>query len=319
MWDPYRRQRLTRRTLAVALLVVIAFAIVVFFRPVAVARGFVDLLLRVRGFSYHAVETGSGRVGVIERSGPGIPLFFIHGFLAEARMWAPTLLRMDRDNHLLAMDLPGAGRSDPMPEGMTVRTLAAAAAEVMEQLDIDSATVVGNSLGGWIALVLALEHPERVSGLILVDSAGISFPPPPDAVILPRTVEQFEQAWPWTYSRMRSPPRFFARDVLRIRDIPAAESLLERLKNGSELLDGQLGRIRAPTLVVWGQLDRMIPREVGGRLAKQIKGADYREIPSCGHVPPVECPEDLVVMLEAFRAQHGGGGGRGGAPDPGSR
>jgi 2-hydroxy-6-oxonona-2,4-dienedioate hydrolase len=167
---------------------------------------------------------------------------------------------------------------------------------------VPSAIVVGNSLGGHVALDLALHAPERVRGLVLSGSSGLlerSFTRgvphrPSTAFVREKMTEVFYD-----------PAMVTAERVEEIRDRVSRRSCVLRVLRVSRSarrynLEDRLGEIRCPTLLVWGTEDRVTPRDVAIRFLDRIPAATIRLVPECGHAPMLEHPEAFARAVDEF-------------------
>jgi pimeloyl-ACP methyl ester carboxylesterase len=267
------------------------------------------------------LPTRAGRL-FIHRSGRGSPLLLIHGWLMSHYYFRNIIPALAADREIIALDLPGFGESDrPAPEAFAydLPAFADVVDEVMTALDIPRADILGASMGGGTALTLAARRPERVQRLILVSAAV--FPPPRlplEARLALAPGGQF--LFKHVFGR-----REFARGArdLSVRDpscidadwvdyfwarfnrAGAREASYACLKMLCTLSpnNGDPGRVRAPTLIAWGDEDRMVPLAMGKRLQRAIAGARLEVIPACGHMPHVERPEALVRAVRPFLAE----------------
>src|SRR5581483_634296 len=154
-------------------------------------------------------------------------------------------------------------------------------------------TLVGNSLGGWVAAWTALERPELIDRLVLVNAAGLS-----DAsgtlvetakTLRDPTVENMKAFVARAYHRHDPiPARAWPSIVASIRSRPTAR-IVGAFKE-ADLLDARASGIRARTTVLWGEADGVVPMELGRRFAKLIPGAELVTVKDCGHLPQQECP-----------------------------
>lgn len=229
----------------------------------------------VEGSTFRWRETGSGR-----------PLVLVHGLAGSWRWWRPLLPELAREHAVHALDLPGFGRlprTRPFELEAAVDWLARwfAAAEVAE------ADVVGHSLGGLVAARLAGRHPELVRRLVLVAPAGV---PGRGPLALTR---------PLVRAVLASSPRFLAllaRDAARSGPVTLATAALELLAAD---VRADVASVRAPTLVLVGTNDPLVPPAHGRELAQALPHAVVRELAS-GHVPMVERPGDVMRELRSF-------------------
>jgi pimeloyl-ACP methyl ester carboxylesterase len=247
-----------------------------------------------------------GRAIQLFTGGSGPPLLYLHG--AGVYWWMPVHDLLAARHRVLVPVHPGFGASQGFEEIEGMDDLVFHTLDVMDALRLERADVVGLSLGGWLAAELALRHPHRVNRLVLVDAAGTRVP----------GVEQADlfMAGP---ARARAllfaePDSTLARQV--VPDVPPPERL-EAVLRGREAaarllwnphvqyrkLTSRLGRIKAPTLVVWGAQDQVLPRPLGEAYRDGIPGATLTTIDGCGHLPPIEQPERFArVVLDFLKA-----------------
>jgi pimeloyl-ACP methyl ester carboxylesterase len=154
-------------------------------------------------------------------------------------------------------------------------------------------------MGGWIALRLALAHPERVSGLVLVDSAGLLFRPPPTRVLVARREVDLAENLELLFHRAPRVPRTLRRALAR-REPVVSLDLLASMVSRRDLVSDLLSSLDRPTLVIWGGSDRIIPPEVGEELARGIPGSSLVVLENAGHIPMFEAPRPFVDTVSGF-------------------
>src|SRR5579859_2686374 len=242
---------------------------------------------------------GTVPVTVSERgSGPGFVV--LHGGAGPQSVEGFADLLAER-GRVIVPTHPGFGGT-PRPEGLdSMRLLARVYAGLLGELGLTSVTVVGNSIGGWIAAEMALAGSPRISGVVLVDAAGLVLPdyPAPDFFSL-----SMAQVAELSYYR----PEAFRIDVDHLPEPAKAAMAGNRaalaLYGGPAMADpGLLDRlpgIAVPVLVVWGEADRMIPVEHGRAYAKAIPGATFEVIKEAGHLPQLETPDRLLAAVREF-------------------
>jgi 2-hydroxy-6-oxonona-2,4-dienedioate hydrolase len=243
-------------------------------------------------------------------SGPNVIL--LHGLGGDAGNWVMTVPALASKYHVWAPDQIGFGGSDKPLINYRVGTLVDFLEGFCKKLGIDKAAVVGNSLGGWTAMAFALAHPERVEKLVLVDSAGYSFvqagrnaPTRAEmATLNPSTLQGTKQLMSVIFANpsaipMLTPEAMFARH-LHSGDGYTINQFIDSILNGEDVLDGKLGGIKAPTLVIWGREDHLTPLASGQQFAKDIPGAQITILDKCGHVPQMECSAPFNAALTNF-------------------
>lgn len=172
---------------------------------------------------------------------------------------------------------------------------------LLEELDLSEVTVVGNSIGGWIAAEMAILDPARVGGYVIVDSVGIEVPGQPMADFYSLTPAQVAQ-------RAYHDPDRFGIDPTRLA--PEAQRLMAENRDtlavyaGSTMTDPTLARrlaaVSKPTLVVWGEADRIASSDYGVAFARAIPGAEFVLMRETGHLPQIETPDALIRIIREF-------------------
>jgi pimeloyl-ACP methyl ester carboxylesterase len=223
----------------------------------------------------------------------------IHGLGDNALTWKKILLApragWPEAVSLLAIDLPGSGRS-PIPQDSQdyqVRKIAQKLKQVLSP-QCPYWIAAGNSLGGWIATWLALDWPEGISKLILLDSAGLKkLDGDPVSVFSEPTVEGLKEFQKKAYYQTRDiPDHVWKAIVERMKQSNSGQVKMAQLP--SDDLDGKLHGVKSPTLVLWGEADQIIPMSTGKVLQSEIRGSIWRELPKCGHMPQKECPLEVI-------------------------
>ncbi|MEV7598053.1 alpha/beta hydrolase [Kitasatospora sp. NPDC089797] len=254
---------------------------------------------------------------------------FLHGLGGWTHNWAALIALLRDSVHCLALDLPGHGRSAPPADGITVRHQAEAVADHLTRTGHRRVHLVGNSLGGLTALHLAAQRPEAVATLTLLAPVLPALPPPQAA----RAALLALPGAPRLYARLlaaRSPDRqlddlyrLIYADPRRVRPEQRAAEARERLRRSvlphaprmlpegmravvrSSLHRGaaspwrQAGRITAPTLLVYGREDRLVPFRLAPRAYAAFRDARLLTLPDTGHVAMQEHP---AAVAAAFRA-----------------
>jgi pimeloyl-ACP methyl ester carboxylesterase len=250
----------------------------------------------VFGARLHYVDAGSGSVVVL-----------LHGLADDVGVWGSVMPALAAKHRVIALDQIGFGRSDKPLLGYQAGTFVEFLDGFLNELKIDRASLVGNSFGGWIAADFALTHPERIDRLVLCDAAGYAAVPKtmdPRALNALRLVsrEDIRYLGPLTFHNKR-----FYEDVdlafkqrVTAGDGYTINQLLDSMIRGEDVLDGRLGAIHKPTLIVWGREDRLIPLNFAQRFHKEITGSRLEVIDDCGHMPHVECADKFNHALLKF-------------------
>lgn len=262
-------------------------------------------LIEVDGMRLHLRDSGP-------KDAPAV--IMVHGFGGSLHSWEPWAQALSVDHRVIRFDLPGCGLSAPDSSGnySDARSMQLLIA-LMDQLGIARASIVGHSIGGRIAWTFAATHPQRVDKLVLVApdgfaSPGFAYGQAPD---VPASVELMRYVLPKPLLRMSLEPAYanasFLSDTLttRYHDLMLApgsrEALIARMRQ-TTLVDPVplLHRIQAPTLLVWGEADAMIPFANASDYLKAMAHVTLVSLPSVGHLPQEEAPEKSIVAVRDF-------------------
>jgi pimeloyl-ACP methyl ester carboxylesterase len=219
------------------------------------------------------------------RGGEGPALLFLHA-AGGAGVWHPFHGLLARHFEVLAPDHPGFGGSDDLPAVEAIDDLVYHYLDVLDRLGIERASVVGGSLGGWIAAELAVHSPERIDRLALLGAAGLRIPGHMATDLFLMTPDQVVAtlfAHPEKAAGMfpAEPDVEFILATYRDQAGLARYGWAPFLNNPK--LERRLHRITAPTLVLWADDDRVIPIEHGRLYAERIPNATLRIVEDCGH------------------------------------
>ncbi len=285
------------RVLAIVLLLLVIAGAVFYYKPLWVMDQQLRFTLWRAGVKSEYVEVGGYRLHYFEAPSTdgvsGTPLVLVHGLGARGEDWAKMIPALAAHGfHVYAPDLLGYGRSDMPDVDYSISTEEDSVVKFMQAMHLARADVGGWSMGGWVSMKLALDHPEMVDRLVLYDSAGIYFP----ATFGPDLFVPVDEAGISRLVKILSPvprviPDFAARAMLR--RFRANGWVVDRgmaaMTNGKDLLDFRLHDLKQPTLVVWGSRDDLIPLAVGKRIHELIPNSSLLVVDGCGHLAPSEC------------------------------
>lgn len=247
------------------------------------------------------------------RGGRGTPLLYLHSTAGEA-LPLPHLTGLAAHHEVHAPAHPGFLTSEGIEEIRDVEDYVYHYLAYLDAQGWDAVAVVGTSLGGWIAAEIAARYPERVHTLVLVDAVGIWIRETPLADIFAidgrhpeKLVEMLFHDTDHPVARLMRPPL-----GAEMRELPeeAVRNFMNAMATTARVgwnpllhdprLEALLPRVTARTLCLWGAEDRVAPLAYGERFAKLVPGAELQVIPRCGHLPPLERPEDFVAAVSAF-------------------
>jgi 2-hydroxy-6-oxonona-2,4-dienedioate hydrolase len=236
-------------------------------------------------------------------SGQGPAVVLLHGLGATKEVWMANFGALSAKYHVYALDQLGFGHSDkPMIE-YKIATWVDFLHSFMKSQNIGKATLVGNSLGGWIALDFAAQHPEMVDKLVLVDAAGLAWQGPLTVDLNPSSLAGWRTLLESLFYDKKIVTEAFALQVftdhLRNNDGYTIQRTVANFSQ-PQFEDGRLGSIHAPTLVLWGRNDELISVSRGEKLRDGISGSKLVEFEQCGHVPQLEKPAEFNQSLLEF-------------------
>jgi pimeloyl-ACP methyl ester carboxylesterase len=269
----------------------------------------------------HWIRIDGSLVNYVEM-GSGPPLVFIHGLSGSWQNWLENIPYFARHHRVVALDLPGFGASEMPREQITIKGYGAFVDRFLDALGIECAPIVGNSMGGYIAAEVAIAFGTRVEKLVLVSAAGISSQELRDERALAvlrrsRTILAMSTGWMATRSdtltRRPAVRRALMRLVAAHGDQLPAPLVAEQLRGSGkpgfvDALDAltnypivdRLERITAPTLIVWGQDDPLIPVRDAAVFQEHIENARTLLYEDTGHVAMFERPARFNRDVDAF-------------------
>jgi 3-oxoadipate enol-lactonase len=245
-----------------------------------------------------------------EEHGSGEPLLLIMGLGYTKDMWHRLLPAFAERYRVIVFDNRGVGESDVTPGPYTTKQLAADAAAILDAADVETAHVLGASLGGMIAQEFALSHPRRVRSLVLCcTTAGGPNSVPAEPWVLEvlqqrasmPVEEGIRASIPFTYDPGTPAERIEEDLAIRRRTYPTEEGYRAQLAAAlAHDASGWLERIRVPTLVVHGETDQLVPTVNGRRLAELIPAARLAVLPNAGHIFFTDQPERATAAVLEF-------------------
>jgi pimeloyl-ACP methyl ester carboxylesterase len=254
-------------------------------------------------------------------------LLMVHGLGDEADTWRHVFHPFTNDFHTLALDLPGFGRSDKPAVDYSPQFLMDSIIGLMDALNIHSSIIVGSSLGGILAHGLAVAHPERVSGLILVGGALLQAEKMQDRSIQLMSMPIIGE---WLYTRLRKNPDAAFDSLMNVyhqlNKLPKADrdflytrvnqrvwsdgqrrayfstlrNFIPWIKSIQEVLPAQLRQLETPTLILRGEYDGLFPETNANQLLKIQPNARKYVIRDAGHLPHQEAPEAFQKIVNAW-------------------
>jgi len=258
------------------------------------------------------------RVNYIEM-GDGPALVFVHGLSGCWQNWLENIPHFARSHRVIAVDLPGFGESDLPLEDITIPGYGRFVDAFLAEIGVERASIVGNSMGGFIAAEVAVSHPRRVAKLALVSAAGVLTVRPAELTVAKQLSRMFQLASAGVIARRQSIVRrrrmrkLILAGIVRHPELLQPELVYEIASGAGKpgFLDAfkaildydfseRLPEVECPTLIVWGRNDRIVP--VGGayRYEQLIPNSRRVIVEDTGHVPMIERPALFNRLLDDF-------------------
>ena len=247
-----------------------------------------------------------------EDVGRGVPVLLIHGHPFDRRMWAPQLHDLAELHRVIAPDLPGYGTSPPSAHKVTMREFAEAVRTLLDELAVERGVVVGLSMGGLVAMELALRHPERFHGAVF--AATTAAPVTAKEATMRRSAADDIERNGMLAHALDMTGRLFGSDARRDPDLvesvfgmmvhTSPEGAAAALRGRAERPDySQLLReLRLPSLVVSGEQDHWAPDPVVDQLLNALPEPRVVRLRGVGHLPNLEAPDEFNSALRSFVA-----------------
>ena len=254
--------------------------------------------------------------------GAGPPVILIHGFGGSMWQWEQQQHTLSQHFRILTLDLPGAGLSDKPEIDYRPDQMLDFFVGFMDAVNIPQATLVGNSMGAGLAIGMALAHPTRVTKLVLIDGLPQHVMEKLTSPSIRRALETSAPSWLVSFGNMlfgglmiESVLREIVHDAAlltpavierskRNRQRPGLIKPIMTVRENLPLWESgfatRVGEITHPTLVIWGEEDRVFPIAVGDELHQTIKGSRFIRIPKAGHIPQWERPDLVNQELITF-------------------
>ena len=255
------------------------------------------------------VLTPEGRVHYYEAEpripGGGIPLVLVHGLADRGESWAPMLKRLKRAGfHVYAPDLLGYGRSPKPADGdYTMEGEAKFVYDFIQALGLQKTDLGGWSMGGWIALDLAHDHPEVLDRVVVFDAAGLKFQPKfPLTVFQLKTAENAQQLWSLMEPESKPLPHNVREDLVRHMQAQqwVVDKNMDAMTSSTTFVDAILPSLPEPLLIVWGNRDELTPLALGQQMHVLDPRSELDVVEGCGHLAPALCAARVAPAVADF-------------------
>lgn len=270
--------------------------------------------------------SNGARMAYIDQGKGPHTLLLVHGLGSYLKGWLKNIEALRHDFRCIAVDLPGYGKSGPHDSPFSMRFFAECLRLLVRHLELRKCWLVGHSMGGQISLTAALQSQEGLEGLILVAPAGFETFTEPEkqwlrnlyapALLQAMPVDQIRQNFEINFSRFPDDARFMIDDRLRLREQQAAYQAYSRMipQCVSAMLEepvfSRLPSITLPTLILFGEADRLIPnklihptlstRQIAESGARQLPRGHLHLLPDCGHFAQWEGAAEVNKKIREF-------------------
>jgi pimeloyl-ACP methyl ester carboxylesterase len=285
--------------LAIVVLVVlvgVGFGAAFYFRPISTFERMGRRVLAGAGLARGVVE---GPKGPIETwsSGSGPVVILVHGANDYAGTWGRVVPALLQTNRVVAYDMPGHGNSAPASGPLSIGDLVAGL-ESVAALERAPVTLVGNSLGGWVALNVAKRKPASVGHVILVNGAATEAKFGEGIDLLPKDRESARRSMEGIAGpNAPKTPDFVLDDLVRRAPASALARIMSKPIEREWFIDDALPSMDVPVTVIWGEADRLLPLAYARGFVPLLRRGRLETLPACGHMPQRECPAALAPAL----------------------
>ena len=292
-----------------ALLALVCFlagiGLVVWMRPLQVLFALAQIALRADGVHSEYTRVDGYRIHYYV-GGAGKPIVLVHGLGGRSEDWTQLMPKLIRGGYrVYALDLLGYGRSErPRDAAYSIPQEAGIVEHFIAAEGLQQADLVGWSMGGWIAMRVALDEPQAIRRLVVLDSAGLRFVVPYDpALFWADTPEKLAHL-----NDLLSPGKapalagFIQRAVLRTieRNGWVMQRSLNSMMTGADIVDGKVSTLKMPLLIQWGKQDQITPVSLGYELHAEAPQSLLEIYDGCGHLAPRECVNRIAPRMIDF-------------------
>lgn len=236
------------------------------------------------------------------RGGKGDVVVLLHGANDQAGTWFPVVRALTKQHRVLALDLAGHGESGPREGPLPLSMMLAQLDAMLDREGAKRVTLVGNSMGGWVGMLYAMKHPERVERLVLEDASGMMWP-----LAVPLVAGSREDAVKILHA-VHGPDAPTPEWAIEALLEPDAGSRMKRVVAGGVLdyvVDAKLSSLKTPTTLIWGRDDGVLPVAYAEALQKKIAGSQLIVIDGAAHMPHRQQPERFVECLSKSSSPSG--------------
>jgi pimeloyl-ACP methyl ester carboxylesterase len=297
-----------RWSLVASIVSISVMALLLWSRPFWFIDRVTDARLSLAGMHNEDVVVGGHNIHYLvggTQNGNEDPILLVHGLGSRASDWAgliPPLVHSGR--RVYAIDLLGYGKSDrPADAPYSIPEEAQVVEGFLKAEHLQRVDLAGWSMGGWISMVVAIDMPQNVSRLVLLDSAGVRFQPTFDPLLFtPTDVDQLHQLEHLLSPNMPVMPSFVAKAFLeRARpDAWVIRRSVNSMLTGQDLVDNRLSELKMPVLIVWGKQDMLTPLALAYEIHAAVPNSQLQVFDGCGHLAPGLCARQIAPSMVNF-------------------
>jgi pimeloyl-ACP methyl ester carboxylesterase len=297
-------ERLIRGAAVIAILWGAIFGAMIWLHPLWLLDQMTNLRLAFYGVHSETVNVDGYQIHYLV-GGSGRPLVLVHGLGSRGADWAEMIPALVRGGYrIYAPDLLGYGLSSkPADASYSIPLQASIVQGFLDSQHLSRVDMAGWSMGGWIAMRVALNQPDRIRRLVLLDSAGLRFKLSFDpALFEPTSPKQLAALQDLLMPRPHAAPHFLTNAMLRRGEKLGwvVRRSVDSMMTGNDLLDGKLSPLTMPVLVGWGKEDRLIPLTTGYELHNEIPQSVLAVYSGCGHLAPGLCANQVGPSVVGF-------------------
>lgn len=266
-----------------------------FWNPVSFFQRIHRGLISVSGYDYKWFDTQHEKIGYFV-GGKGENMILVHGFMVHAGNWSTIAPKLKKNFRVTIPDLPGHGKS-PWTVSRNLEELGESILEfLLAKTEDEAAILIGNSMGGAIVFQFALEYPERVKQLIVINSAGLEWELDRN-LLLPKDRKNALRKIQAIVNPKLSPPAFFLDALVKETTIDFENLLEDALSSSDYFLNQKLKDLTIKPYVLWGEKDGLFPMNYAQELLKLLPDYDFKTFPKDAHVPHNTNPKETLEHL----------------------
>ena len=302
-----------KKKLVVLSAVLVVLAIVGYFvLPGLLVKWAMESERKAANLQLKSVRVGDHEIAYLE-GGHGETILLIHGFAANKDNWTRFAKSISPAYHVIALDLPGFGESTCLEDASySIAEQAKRLNRFVDAVGLKKFHIVGNSMGGYIAARYTVMFPERVFSLGLFDSAGVRSPVPSEMEkmlskgdpnpLVAGTVDEFDELLKFVFSTPPDIPQFAKKSlVAEARKLKSSnERIFKQISSENARLEPDLPMIKARTLVLWGDRDRVLDVSCVQIFKTALPSCTVAIMKDCGHLPMIERPAEAAEHYLTF-------------------